>query len=101
MQSIESLDIFAKPVGNFLTLKRERKVSTLAGVVCSFVFYILVALAFGFLVAGMAGSENYYSQSVAWTNEPVQATPAVVTPDQIIIAYKPSVAQEYMLGAFF
>jgi len=71
MQAVESLDIFAKPVGNFLTLKRERKVSTLAGILCSFVFYIFVILAFSILVAGLAGADGYYNQSVAWVNEPI------------------------------
>jgi len=70
-------------------------------VICSFVFYILVALAFGFLCAGLAGNDNYYNQSVAWVNEPIQTTPAVVNSNQIIIAYTPSIEQEYMLGAFF
>jgi len=92
MQAVEQLDIYAKPVGNFLTLKSERKVSTMAGVICSFVFYILVALAFGFLCAGLAGNENYYSQSVAWVNEPLQTTPVTTNSDQIIIAYSPSIA---------
>jgi len=101
MQAVEQLDIYAKPVGNFLTLKSERKVSTLAGVICSFVFYFFVAFAFVILCLGLAGNENYYNQSVAWVNEPLQTTPVTTGNDEIIIAYTTSVPQEYMLGAFF
>ena len=58
-------------MGNFVTLRGERKVSTIGGVVMSIIFIIMSAMAFGFLVAGMAGSDNYYNQSVAWVNEPI------------------------------
>ena len=68
MQILQEADIYAQPVGDLITLNKRRKISTPIGVFCSVVLAAFGVLAFGFLVAGMSGSDNYYSQSVAYTN---------------------------------
>ena len=101
MQVLESMDVYAKPVGDFLTIKKSKKVSTAWGLCCTFIMMVFVALAAGFLIADMIGTTNYFSQSIAWTVAPLGTTPYLTQNSEIIIAYNNNLEDNYMLGAFF
>jgi len=61
MQFLESMDVYAKPVGNFLTINKQKRVTTAWGLCCSAVMVFFTFLAAGFLIAEMAGTTNYFS----------------------------------------
>ena len=91
--------MFAKPVADLITLEEQRKISTPIGVFCSIVFAAFGIAAFGFLIMGLTGSDNYYNQSAAWQNR-ILSKEQPISLDQVIIAYDTSLSEEYMLGAF-
>jgi hypothetical protein len=100
MQLLQEADIYAKPVGDLISLNEHRKISTPVGVFCSVIFAAFGIASLGFLIAGMTGGDHYYSQSVAWTNLGRTEAQQEISLDQVIISYDLSLPQEYMLGAF-
>ena len=60
MQYLQEADVFATPVGELITLNKERRISSCCGIFGSIVFYAFSLLAVGFLIAGITGSDNYF-----------------------------------------
>lgn len=92
--------MFATPVGDLITINNKRRISSISGIVCSFCYYILAIIAAGFLIASLVGSDEYQSQSVGLTNLGAPASQTQIDTDNVIIAFKNSMADSYMLGAF-
>lgn len=61
MQFLQEADVYATPVGDLISVHKNKRISTWWGVFCSIVFYALMIVAFGFLVAGMSGADSYFS----------------------------------------
>ena len=101
MQFLESMDVYAKPVGNFLTINKQKRVSTAWGLCCSSIMVVFTLLAAGFLIADMVGTTNFFSQSVSMTVADVGTDPVTVGKDEIIITYTNSMDNTYMVGYFF
>ena len=72
------MDVYAKPVGSFLTINKQKRVSTAWGLCCSSIMVVFTLLAAGFLIADMAGTSNYFSQSVSMSVADVGTTPMTI-----------------------
>lgn len=100
MQYLEEVDVFSVPVGNLISINKQRKVSSLCGIVCSFIFYALALVAFGFMVSSMNGSDDFFNQAVSWQNLGNPTSQTDIGTDDVIIAFATSRDQSDMLGAF-
>lgn len=101
MQHLQHADVFALPVSHFMTHKHSYRVHTWPSFVCSFFFYIMSLIAFGFLCASIAGADDYVSQSINWSNTLPGSTPFVSDPSDFVFAYKTSLNESYVIGQFY
>lgn len=71
MEFFDNFDLFAQPVSQVISLKKERKVHTRCSIICMFSFYFMLVLAVGVSFANMAGFDDYVYEnfvivSTAW-----------------------------------
>lgn len=90
MQYLQELDVFSVPVGHLISVGKTRNISSICGIACSFIFYALALIAAGFMVSSMNGSDDFFSQSVAWQNLGSPDSQTKIETEDVIIAFQTS-----------
>ena len=97
-----AIDWFGTPVSRQITFKGKRRLTTVTGGLCSFVMAFFVFW-WAILCCKAAVENNHpnYTATSLQNSFTGQSEPIMINFDEMIIAFKPSLGVEYMLGIFY